>query len=106
MVSPRYWCGQSRVVPAARRGLPELTTKHEQVMSVNAFHRRPSARTRIAVNSVMTSLTAACAIFAIVILILILGYIAIRGVSSLSIPFLIETPKPVGEGGGIGNAIV
>ena len=75
-------------------------------MSVNAFHRRPSARTRIAVNSVMTSLTAACAIFAIVILILILGYIAIRGVSSLSIPFLIETPKPVGEGGGIGNAIV
>lgn len=54
----------------------------------------------------MTSLTAACAIFAIVILILILGYIAIRGVSSLSIPFLIETPKPVGEGGGIGNAIV
>jgi phosphate transport system permease protein len=54
----------------------------------------------------MTSLTAACAMFAIAILILILGYIAIRGVSSLSIAFLIDTPKPVGEGGGIGNAIV
>jgi len=53
----------------------------------------------------MTSLTAACAMFAIAILILILGYIAIRGVSSLSIAFLIDTPKPVGEGGGIGNAI-
>jgi phosphate transport system permease protein len=54
----------------------------------------------------MTSLTAACAMFAIAILILILGYIAIRGVSSLSLAFLIDTPKPVGEGGGIGNAIV
>jgi phosphate transport system permease protein len=75
-------------------------------MSANAFNRRPSARTRIAVNTVMTSLTAACAMFAIAILILILGYIAIRGVSSLSIAFLIDTPKPVGEGGGIGNAIV
>jgi phosphate transport system permease protein len=75
-------------------------------MSANAFNRRPSARARIAVNTVMTSLTAACAMFAIAILILILGYIAIRGVSSLSIAFLIETPKPVGEGGGIGNAIV
>jgi len=75
-------------------------------MSANAFNRRPSARTRIAVNTVMTSLTAACAMFAIAILILILGYIAIRGVSSLSLAFLIDTPKPVGEGGGIGNAIV
>src|SRR6266404_3637398 len=75
-------------------------------MSANAFNRRPSARSRIAVNTVMTSLTAACAMFAIAILILILGYIAIRGVSSLSVPFLIDTPKPVGEGGGIGNAIV
>ncbi len=75
-------------------------------MSANAFNRRPSARSRIAVNTVMTSLTAACAMFAIAILILILGYIAIRGVSSLSIAFLIDTPKPVGEGGGIGNAIV
>jgi phosphate transport system permease protein len=40
------------------------------------------------------------------VLVLILGYIAIRGVSSLNLQFLIDTPKPVGEGGGIGNAIV
>jgi phosphate transport system permease protein len=54
----------------------------------------------------MTSITAACALLVICILILILGYIAIRGVTSLNLQFLIDTPKPVGEGGGIGNAIV
>ena len=53
----------------------------------------------------MTSLTAICAIFATVLLLLIVSYIAVRGVSSLSFQFLVETPKPVGEGGGIGNAI-
>lgn len=54
----------------------------------------------------MTSLAAMCAIFAIGVLLLILTYIAGKGISSLSIQFLIDTPKPVGEGGGIGNAIV
>ena len=65
------------------------------------IHRR-----RTLVSSVMTSLTAACALLAVGLLLLILGYIAIRGVSSLNLQFLIDTPKPVGEGGGIGNAIV
>ncbi len=54
----------------------------------------------------MTTLTAACAIFATTILLIILGYIAIRGISAINLEFLIDTPKPVGEGGGIGNAIV
>ncbi len=44
--------------------------------------------------------------FAIAILLIILGYIAVRGFSSLTLDFLIDTPKPVGEGGGIGNAIL
>lgn len=65
------------------------------------FHAR-----RRTVNSIMTSLAAMCAIFAIGVLLLILTYIAGKGISSLSIQFLIDTPKPVGEGGGIGNAIV
>lgn len=65
------------------------------------IHRR-----RTLVSSVMTSVTAACALLAVALLLLILGYIAIRGVSSLNLQFLIDTPKPVGEGGGIGNAIV
>ena len=67
----------------------------------DAFHRK-----RIIVNAVMTSLTAACAVAATALLVVIIGYIAARGVSSLSFEFLIETPKPVGEGGGIGNAIL
>jgi phosphate transport system permease protein len=58
------------------------------------------------VSSIMTTLTAACALFAILLLLIILGYIAVRGVASLNLQFLIDTPKPVGEGGGIGNAIV
>src|SRR6266542_2597772 len=56
-------------------------------------------------NVVMTSLTALCAFVTVSILFIILGYIAWRGISSINIQFLIDTPKPVGEGGGIGNAI-
>lgn len=63
-------------------------------------------RSRRLVNSVMTSLTAICAVFVTGLLLLILGYIAVRGFSSISIEFLTETPKPVGEGGGIGNSIL
>ncbi len=66
-----------------------------------SLHRR-----RKLVSSIMTSVTAACAFFAIAILLIILSYIAVRGISSVSLQFLIDTPKPVGEGGGIGNAIV
>lgn len=58
------------------------------------------------VNAIMTALTASAAVFTTAILVIILGYIAYRGFSSLSIEFLTDTPKPVGEGGGIGNAIV
>jgi len=54
----------------------------------------------------MTTLTAVCAFFAVAILLIIISYIAVRGISSLSFQFLIDTPKPVGEGGGIGNAIL
>ena len=64
------------------------------------------ASRRKLVNRLMTTATAACAGVAVVILVLIISYIAFRGLTSLSFQFLIDTPKPVGEGGGIGNAIV
>ena len=54
----------------------------------------------------MTTATAACAFLGVAVLLLILGYIAWRGLSSISFEFLTDTPKPVGEGGGIGNAIL
>ena len=37
---------------------------------------------------------------------MILGYITYQGINSLSIEFLVSSPKPAGEGGGIGNAIL
>jgi phosphate transport system permease protein len=61
---------------------------------------------RRVVNALMSTLTAACAFLGVAVLLLILGYVGWRGVSSLSLQFLLDTPKPVGEGGGIGNAIL
>ena len=61
---------------------------------------------RRSTSAMMTTLTAICTIAAVSILLIILGYIAMQGVSSLSFNFLIDSPKPVGEGGGIGNAIL
>src|SRR5438552_16440794 len=63
-------------------------------------------RTRRTVSGVMTTLTALCTFLAVGILIVILSYILMRGISALTLSFLFDTPRPVGEGGGIGNAIV
>jgi phosphate transport system permease protein len=54
----------------------------------------------------MTSLTAVCTFVAIGILVIILSYIAWQGIGSVSFRFLVDSPRPVGEGGGIGNAIL
>jgi phosphate transport system permease protein len=71
-----------------------------------AITATPKDRNRRLVNTVMTSLTATCAVLVTALLLLIIGYIAIRGFSSISFQFLTDTPKPVGEGGGIGNSIL
>ena len=66
-----------------------------------AFARRRT------VNALMLGLTAVCAAISAGVLFAILGYIAWKGASSLSLSFLTNLPKPVGEsGGGIANAIV
>jgi phosphate transport system permease protein len=72
---------------------------------MNGARSRGGTRRRV-VNTLMTTLTAACAFMGVAVLLLILGYIARQGVSSISLQFLLDTPKPVGEGGGIGNAIL
>lgn len=61
---------------------------------------------RKAIDRAMLSLTALCAVVVIGVLLILLSYITVRGASSLNLHFLIDTPKPVGEGGGIGNAIL
>lgn len=57
-------------------------------------------------SATMTTLTALCTVTAVGILLIILGYIALQGIGSLNLRFLVESPRPVGEGGGIGNAIL
>ncbi len=54
----------------------------------------------------MTGATALCTLLAVGALLIILGYIAWQGIGSLNFRFLVDSPKPVGEGGGIGNAIL
>jgi phosphate transport system permease protein len=65
-----------------------------------------SDRLRRVNSAVMTGLTAFCTLLAVGTLLLILSYIAWQGIGSLNFHFLVDTPKPVGEGGGIGNAIL
>ena len=54
----------------------------------------------------MTALTALCTVLAVGALLIILSYIAWQGIGSLTVQFLIDRSRPVGEGGGIGNAIL
>ena len=61
---------------------------------------------RKSVSAVMTTATAVCTFVAIGILLVILSHIAVQGIGSLTFRFLVDSPRPVGEGGGIGNAIL
>jgi phosphate transport system permease protein len=61
---------------------------------------------RKSISALMTTGTAVCTFAAVGILLVILSHIALQGVGSLTFRFLVDSPKPVGEGGGIGNAIL
>jgi len=64
-------------------------------------------RRRCRFNTLMMTLTAVCAVISAGVLLSILGYIFVKGFSALSLSFLTNLPKPVGEaGGGIANSIV
>jgi phosphate transport system permease protein len=63
-------------------------------------------RRRRLTSALMTSFTAACTLFAVGVLLIILVYIAGQGIGAVSLRFLLDSPRPVGEGGGIGNAIL
>lgn len=67
----------------------------------------PGYKRRRAVNILMLSLTALCALLAVGVLFFILGYITVQGITAIDWDFLTKLPKPVGEaGGGMANAIV
>jgi phosphate transport system permease protein len=69
-------------------------------------HFRKADQVRRTTSAVMTSLTALCTFLAVGLLIVILTYIVWQGIGSVSFRFLVDSPRPVGEGGGIGNAIL
>jgi phosphate transport system permease protein len=64
-------------------------------------------RWRKTLSYVMLSLTGVCAVLAVAILFLILGYLVYNGGRSVDWDFFTKLPKPPGEnGGGMANAIV
>jgi phosphate transport system permease protein len=64
-------------------------------------------RIRRTVNVVMFTLTGLCTVLISGVLLLLLGYLAVRGAASLDLAFFTQLPTPVGEaGGGMANAIV
>jgi phosphate transport system permease protein len=64
-------------------------------------------RRRKIVNVVMLSGTAVCTVLSISVLFFVLGYLLVKGGSSINLAFFTELPKPVGEtGGGMANALV
>jgi phosphate transport system permease protein len=59
------------------------------------------------VSSTMSVLTCLSAIVAVLPLLLILGFLLVKGASAVNLDFFLHLPKPVGEpGGGVANAIV
>jgi phosphate transport system permease protein len=58
------------------------------------------------VNATMTALVALAAIIATLPLVFILAHLVREGAQSLSVDFFTRMPKPVGEAGGMANAIV
>src|SRR6266550_4038726 len=69
--------------------------------SVREALRMRRLRYRKIVSQVMLILTALCALVAIATLIIILSYIIVGGLRSISWDFLVNNPKPIGEPVGI-----
>jgi phosphate transport system permease protein len=66
-----------------------------------------NATVRRLLNRVMSGLTFLAALAVICPLLMILGFLVLRGISAINLDFFIHLPKAVGEtGGGVANAIV
>ncbi|HEX9106009.1 MAG TPA: ABC transporter permease subunit, partial [Longimicrobiales bacterium] len=67
---------------------------------------RIALRRRLATR-IMGALAALAALAAILPLVVVFGYLVLKGASSLNLSFFLHNPRPVGvEGGGMANAIV
>ena len=64
-------------------------------------------RLRKAFSGIMAAAVAACTVFGVTILWIILGYVLVRGLPALDLAFFTERPMPYGEvGGGVAPAIL
>jgi phosphate transport system permease protein len=69
-------------------------------MSTSTYQRRR------ATNALMLGLCSVFAFAAVGVLVLILGFVLAKGISSLNLDFFIHMPTPIGEpGGGVANSI-
>ena len=79
---------------------PSLIIRQDQL------NYKPNIRRNLG-NRLMTVLAALFSAIAVLPLVLVLGYVLLKGASKISISLFTELPPPPGlEGGGIGNAIV
>jgi len=68
---------------------------------------KPLSLWRRATNVGFIALASAAAVLVLAPLVAIFGYLLYKGIGSINVAFLTNTPKPVGEsGGGMANAIV
>jgi phosphate transport system permease protein len=82
--------------------VPETAT-----MSAGLHSVAPISWRRRATDQIMTGVAVFTVVLVLVPLVAIFGYLVYRGIGSINLAFLTQTPKPVGEaGGGMANAIV
>src|SRR6185369_10125359 len=64
-------------------------------------------RRRRLVNRVMKTLCGVCAVLSAAVLLVLLGYLLVKGIAYVNVEFLTALPRPLGEpGGGMVNAFV
>lgn len=69
--------------------------------------RDPGYRRRLWTNRIMLGLSSAGAAVGVVVVVLILGYAVLHGITSMNLDFFTQTSKPPGElGGGMRNEII
>jgi phosphate transport system permease protein len=96
MLWPGCWCGAS---PAGLRGCVPSSLSPSATQEVSLGRRL--------VNQGASAFALGAVVLVLVPLLAIFVYLVIKGIGSINITFLTQTPKPPGEaGGGMANAIV
>jgi phosphate transport system permease protein len=102
-----------RVRPRCVLGKPAMPSDVVPASTSSAAGRQslrvqaPRARRRQLMNMAATALVTGCAGAAILALLLILGYVVVRGLPALNLDFFTQRPLPYGEaGGGVAPAIL